>query len=270
MNFANMITSGLISNSVGNNLVNEEEDVMRVKDGLSRLGLFDNETTPEPHGYITRPMDEGIKTFQERESLRIDGRLFPNGETENAMLRQLSETQTPEEDNVPTPPHKPEAPQEEKPQDEEGGKRDYGQRGEGEREEWRQARCNDLWRARAKAKEEIERIRNEKEQKNQELAQKRSELEKLQAEMNGQQAKSIPTPSRPSKDVKGRIGVVLEVITAGLNVRDLYDMGKKVEGLEAEIEKLEDDVERLTLKEDEQHENLNNVSAQLETLGCEY
>lgn len=115
MSFTNMISNNLISNSVGNNLVNDEDDVRRVKDGLNTLGLFDNDTAPEPHGYITRPMDEGIKTFQKRENLRIDGRLFPEGETENTMLNRLSTTEGTQEENVPIPPRKPEAPNEPEP-----------------------------------------------------------------------------------------------------------------------------------------------------------
>ena len=81
-----MIRSGLIAESVGNNMTNHDEDVLRVKNKLARLDLFDNKTEPEPHGIITREMDEGIKAFQKENGLRVDGALYPGGETENALL----------------------------------------------------------------------------------------------------------------------------------------------------------------------------------------
>ena len=81
-----IIRSGLIAESVGNNMTNHDEDVLRVKNKLARLDLFDNKTEPEPHGIITRKMDEGIKTFQKENGLRVDGILHPGGETESALL----------------------------------------------------------------------------------------------------------------------------------------------------------------------------------------
>ena len=60
-------------------MTNHDEDVLRVKNKLARLDLFDNRTEPEPHGIITRPMDEAIKKFQKAKGLKIDGRLLPGG-----------------------------------------------------------------------------------------------------------------------------------------------------------------------------------------------
>lgn len=58
--------SALIKKSVGNNLENDERDVLRVKDKLAKQGLFDQDNGLEPNGYITRELDTGIKAFQKR------------------------------------------------------------------------------------------------------------------------------------------------------------------------------------------------------------
>lgn len=71
----------LIEDSVGNNLRNNEDDVFAVKNRLARVGVFDRKAGVEPHGFITREVDDGIKMFQRRNNLREDGLLFPGGET---------------------------------------------------------------------------------------------------------------------------------------------------------------------------------------------
>lgn len=76
----------LIEKSVGNNMVNEDEDVRHVKGALSRIGLFDQSVAPEPHGIITHEMDTAIKGFQGAKGLKIDGVLEPGGETETAIV----------------------------------------------------------------------------------------------------------------------------------------------------------------------------------------
>ncbi|MDH5722949.1 MAG: peptidoglycan-binding protein [Alphaproteobacteria bacterium] len=90
MFITDIIGRGLISRSVGNNLENEERDVLAVKDGLSHAGFFSFDDNPaEPHGIITREMDDGIKSFQKSKGLKIDGRLFPKGETEGALVQEM-------------------------------------------------------------------------------------------------------------------------------------------------------------------------------------
>ncbi len=86
MFFGNII-NGLISDTVGNFLVNKDEDVKHIKSKLARLDLFDNKTEPEPHGIITRSMDDAIKVFQKDNGLRVDGYIYPKGDTENALIK---------------------------------------------------------------------------------------------------------------------------------------------------------------------------------------
>lgn len=88
MSFLSEISS-LIEGFVGNNRENKPDDVMHVKSVLHELGYFDSTKEPEPHGYITREMDDGIKRYQKDRGLRVDGWMKPGGETELAMLKDL-------------------------------------------------------------------------------------------------------------------------------------------------------------------------------------
>lgn len=82
--------AGFLKGVVGNNRDNDLEDVLSVKRGLSEAGYYDLTRAPEPHGYITKEMDDGIRRFQQDNGLRVDGYLLPGGETENALRRRTS------------------------------------------------------------------------------------------------------------------------------------------------------------------------------------
>lgn len=81
--------SKLINGMVGDQRENKPEDVRKVKSALDQLGYFDFRKEPEPHGYITREMDSGIRRYQKERGLRIDGWLKPGGETESALKKDL-------------------------------------------------------------------------------------------------------------------------------------------------------------------------------------
>ena len=91
----------LISETVGNNMTNEPEDVMSVKDALGELDRFEEE---QPHGYITRDLDDSIRGYQRDNGLREDGVLFPGGETENALIGELGGDEPPVPERKPTSP----------------------------------------------------------------------------------------------------------------------------------------------------------------------
>lgn len=93
--------AGFLKGAVGNNYDNDLEDVLNVKRGLSSTGYYDMNQAPEPHGYITKEMDEGIRQFQKDNGLRVDGYILPGGETENA-LRQTQAALTQSESAVRT------------------------------------------------------------------------------------------------------------------------------------------------------------------------
>ncbi len=81
--------SKFITGMVGDQRENRPEDVRQVKNVLDRLGYFNFKKEPEPHGYITRKMDEGIRRYQKERGLRVDGWLKPGGETEKALRKDL-------------------------------------------------------------------------------------------------------------------------------------------------------------------------------------
>lgn len=81
----------LINGSVGNNMNNAEDDVLKVKGALSELGKYQE---VDPHGYITREMDDSIKSYQRDSGLKEDGILYPGGETETAMVEDTGRRQT--------------------------------------------------------------------------------------------------------------------------------------------------------------------------------
>ena len=69
-----------LSKAVGNNLDNRPEDVFKIKDTLSDVGLFDFDDNPaEPHGIFTCELRDGIRDFQKDNGLRVDGILKPKG-----------------------------------------------------------------------------------------------------------------------------------------------------------------------------------------------
>ncbi|MCB9988640.1 MAG: peptidoglycan-binding protein [Rhodospirillales bacterium] len=88
-----LLKYGPIKSSIGNNMQNEKEDVVAVKESLRKLGYlqFDLQKA-EPHGYITRDLDTGIKKFQSDNNLKIDGILEPQGETEYMIGHNLYQT----------------------------------------------------------------------------------------------------------------------------------------------------------------------------------
>lgn len=85
MTFKNF--KGLITTPVGNSRGNLPRDILRVKDRLQSAG--DMEKEKEPHGYITREMDDAIRGFQKEKGLKVDGFMLPGGETERALIEAV-------------------------------------------------------------------------------------------------------------------------------------------------------------------------------------
>ncbi|MCB1532009.1 MAG: peptidoglycan-binding protein [Alphaproteobacteria bacterium] len=100
---------GFLKKPVGNNLENDEGDVLETKKRLNRLGFFEKEQ--DPNGIITRDLDNGIKNFQKENGLRVDGLMFPGGETERALMVWSENPPIPQikpdPHNVPVPGRKP-------------------------------------------------------------------------------------------------------------------------------------------------------------------
>lgn len=82
------LATRLIVETVGNNLKNQGDDVRRVKTVLSELKYFQEDHENE---YLTRNLHNAVLQYQTDRNLQIDGRLYPGGETEKALLRDISE-----------------------------------------------------------------------------------------------------------------------------------------------------------------------------------
>lgn len=92
MSFFSRITDAFdfISDSVGNNMPNNEEDVRKTKRNLDLFGYFNKDDDDTNNGIITREMDTGIKKYQRDNGLKEDGILHPQGETESSFFKRMN------------------------------------------------------------------------------------------------------------------------------------------------------------------------------------
>lgn len=89
-----------LKNSVGNNLANDPDDVIAVKSVMTRMGrLRLDPDKAEPHAYLTRDLDEALKSYQKERGLRVDGIMFPGGETEKSLNYELKQLVAGQEKN---------------------------------------------------------------------------------------------------------------------------------------------------------------------------
>lgn len=86
---------------VGDMQKNLTEDVSQVQQNLSRAGFLPEAHMYSASGIIDRETDSAIRTFQKAHGLQIDGRLYPNGETERMLNRTLSFINADEEGDMP-------------------------------------------------------------------------------------------------------------------------------------------------------------------------
>jgi peptidoglycan hydrolase-like protein with peptidoglycan-binding domain len=75
-----------LTGMIGNNLTNDEEDVLQVKSELFKRGYY---TKPVTNGIIDVETTNAIKNFQKDKGLRVDGVMKPGGETEQAIRMDL-------------------------------------------------------------------------------------------------------------------------------------------------------------------------------------
>ncbi len=75
-----------IDHSVGNNLTNNESDVLQIKTELFKRGYYTKAVT---NGIIDSETTNAIKIFQKDKGLRVDGIMEPRGETEQAIRSDL-------------------------------------------------------------------------------------------------------------------------------------------------------------------------------------
>ena len=80
-----------ITGPVANGREGEGADFKGVSKALGRLGLFEFDRTAEPLPFITKGLEDGIRTFQQREGLTIDGHILPGGETIGALKQAAAQ-----------------------------------------------------------------------------------------------------------------------------------------------------------------------------------
>ena len=79
--------SGLgLDASVGRYGRNRRRDVTKVKTLLDRTGDLDLDRLGGPTGYFGTPQEDGIKQFQRRKKLQVDGVIKPKGPTLTSLL----------------------------------------------------------------------------------------------------------------------------------------------------------------------------------------
>lgn len=70
-----------ISDSIGMEGRNNRRDVAKVETLLGRLGELNLDETEGVTGYAGARLDEAIRRFQKRHTLKVDGQINPGGET---------------------------------------------------------------------------------------------------------------------------------------------------------------------------------------------
>ncbi|MAS86544.1 MAG: hypothetical protein CMH30_00995 [Micavibrio sp.] len=83
-----------LTESVGNRLVNREDDVRTVKKYFKNIGYLDEDDETIERGIITLPLTESIKRFQRERGLKEDGLIYPKGETHIALNIKEKEKKT--------------------------------------------------------------------------------------------------------------------------------------------------------------------------------
>ncbi len=76
----------LFGNSIGQMMINVEDDVFKAKDIFGEIGLYERE--PD-NGILDKELDSALKVFQKEKGLKIDGLLHPDGDTEQAVIMEL-------------------------------------------------------------------------------------------------------------------------------------------------------------------------------------
>ena len=78
-----------IAGGVGNGAVNDPKDLQNVSKALGALDHFKFDRTANPPAFITKELEDGIRSFQREQNLLEDGQITPNGETIGALKAQM-------------------------------------------------------------------------------------------------------------------------------------------------------------------------------------
>ncbi len=77
---------------LGNNLDNDQDDVLQTREKLKKAGY---EAGEQDRPYMDAPLEKAIRSFQKDKGLYVDGYMEPGGETENALHSAKNKTPLP-------------------------------------------------------------------------------------------------------------------------------------------------------------------------------
>lgn len=104
-----------IDRKIGPHRDNAREDVARLEVMLDAVGKMDLNRTKGPTGYYGVLHNDAIRTFQKDRGLKVDGEVFPGGETLTALAQNLEDKgktpPTPKQGEKPQPPKKEKKPE---------------------------------------------------------------------------------------------------------------------------------------------------------------
>ena len=83
-----------LSDSVGQYKTNDRQDVAKVQVLLDRAGAYDLTSTDGPTGYFGSSQHRAITDYQRDNGLKVDGWLYPDGETVQTLRSQAKALQT--------------------------------------------------------------------------------------------------------------------------------------------------------------------------------
>ncbi len=84
-----------LSGPVGPDGLNTRQDVSQIETLLGNSGSFDLGRTDGPTGWYGSRLDEGIRAYQGRRGLAVDGLILPDGETLASLKSDLGQTFAP-------------------------------------------------------------------------------------------------------------------------------------------------------------------------------
>ncbi len=279
-----------LSGNVGNMQSNRSNDVTQVQQSLSRLKLLPESKLYNPSGIIDRETDLAIKVFQEKNDLRIDGKLFPNGETQNKLNAILlsedsgDDSETPEApapdneepppaeppkdndpDEPPIPPRKPEPPKNDDPDNGDGDKepdKEPPQDNDPKDNEY----CTSVYQSLRDVQKEMVNLAGDRSEVESEIADKEQEIENLNKDISNIGILDLIDP-RKSKGIFGGPGVAAEIVITGRKVQKKAEIEKQISRLETEISQLENKIKWLDTQLAEAHKEQNDLAEEL-SLNC--
>lgn len=265
--------------------VNRSDDVRQVQQGLGRVALLSESSLYNPSGIIDGQTDQAIKQFQLSKGLKVDGKLFPNGETVrtlNATLLNEDEGEGDEDDgggdgnsddsgdgDDTQPPDSEEPPEEDNPKEpdtEEPSEDDDSSDQDQPKDPKNNQYCIDVYDSLQGVREEIKNLAYDRSKAELDIADKEQEIEALNEEISNIGVLDFIDP-RKSKAKFGGPGLAVEVVITGRKVQKKSALNKQIDVLETEVNQLQNRIKWLDTQIAEAHREEQDLEEELR-LNC--